>query len=138
MFCCVVLYNCMFFISLLLMAVTHVHRFLFVVCHLQLYVYYCCFYVILPADKKNVLLQKEHFIAKYMLFLSECFQFFFIYISLVSVHLHVIFYCILVLNSAISNSKGGITITTKLAIKHNTSHARLAQLLQPSLAFCFS
>jgi len=24
------------------------------------------------------------------------------------------------------------------AIKHKTSHARLAQLLQPSLAFCFA
>jgi len=35
-------------------------------------------------------------------------------------------------------SKGAITSKIKLAIKHKTSPARLAQLLQPSLAFCFS
>ena len=34
--------------------------------------------------------------------------------------------------------KGAITSKTKHAIKHKTSPARLAQLLQPSLAFCFS
>jgi len=35
-------------------------------------------------------------------------------------------------------SKGAITSKIKHAIKHKTSAARLAQLLQPSLAFCFS
>ena len=35
-------------------------------------------------------------------------------------------------------AKGAITSKIKLAIKHKTSPARLAQLLQPSLAFCFS
>ena len=35
-------------------------------------------------------------------------------------------------------SKGAITSKIKHAIKHKTSPARLAQLLQPSLAFCFS
>jgi len=34
--------------------------------------------------------------------------------------------------------KGAITSKIKHAIKHNTSPARLAQLLQPSLASCFS
>jgi len=34
--------------------------------------------------------------------------------------------------------KGAITSKIKHAIKHKTSLARLAQLLQPSLAFCFS
>ena len=33
--------------------------------------------------------------------------------------------------------KGAITSKIKHAIKHKTSPARLAQLLQPSLAFCF-
>jgi len=37
-----------------------------------------------------------------------------------------------------SSGKGAITSKIKHAIKHNTSPARLAQLLQPSLAFCFS
>ena len=35
-------------------------------------------------------------------------------------------------------SKGAITSKIKHTIKHKTSAARLAQLLQPSLAFCFS
>jgi len=35
-------------------------------------------------------------------------------------------------------SKGTITSKIKHAIKLKTSPARLAQLLQPSLAFCFS
>jgi len=35
-------------------------------------------------------------------------------------------------------AKGAITSKIKHAIKHKTSPARLAQLLQPSLAFCFS
>ena len=34
--------------------------------------------------------------------------------------------------------RGEITSKTKHAIKHKTTPARLAQLLQPSLAFCFS
>jgi len=34
--------------------------------------------------------------------------------------------------------KGAITSKIKHAIKHKTSPARLAQLLQHSLAFCFS
>jgi len=34
--------------------------------------------------------------------------------------------------------KGATTSKIKYAIKHKTSPARLAQLLQPSLAFCFS
>jgi len=34
--------------------------------------------------------------------------------------------------------KGAITSKIKHAIKHKTSPARLSQLLQPSLAFCFS
>jgi len=34
--------------------------------------------------------------------------------------------------------KGAITSKIKHAIKHKTSPARLAQLLKPSLAFCFS
>ena len=34
-------------------------------------------------------------------------------------------------------SKGAITSIIKHAIKHKTSPARFAQLLQPSLAFCF-
>jgi len=34
--------------------------------------------------------------------------------------------------------KEAITSKIKLAIKHKTSPARLAQLLQPPLAFCFS
>jgi len=37
-----------------------------------------------------------------------------------------------------SCSKGAITSKIKHAIKHKASPARLAQLLQPSLAFCFS
>jgi len=37
-----------------------------------------------------------------------------------------------------SGVKGAITSIIKHAIKHKTSPARLAQLLQPSLAFCFS
>jgi len=37
-----------------------------------------------------------------------------------------------------SGCKGAITSKIKLAIKLKTSPARLAQLLQPSLAFCFS
>jgi len=36
------------------------------------------------------------------------------------------------------DGKGAITSTRKHAIKLKTSHAKLAQLLQPSLAFCFS
>jgi len=36
------------------------------------------------------------------------------------------------------NGKGAITSKIKHAIKLKTSPARLAQLLQPSLAFCFS
>ena len=40
--------------------------------------------------------------------------------------------------SGASESKGAITSKIKHAIKHITSPARLAQLLQPSLAFCFS
>jgi len=35
-------------------------------------------------------------------------------------------------------AKGAITSKIKHAIKLKTSAARLAQLLQPSLAFCFS
>jgi len=35
-------------------------------------------------------------------------------------------------------TKGAITSKVKHAIKHKTRPARLAQLLQPSLAFCFS
>jgi len=35
-------------------------------------------------------------------------------------------------------TKGAITSKTKHAIKHKTRPARLAQLLQPSLAFCFN
>jgi len=35
-------------------------------------------------------------------------------------------------------AKGAITSKIKHAIKLKTSSARLAQLLQPSLAFCFS
>ena len=35
-------------------------------------------------------------------------------------------------------AKGAITSKIKHAIKHKTSPARLAQLLRPSLAFCFS
>jgi len=35
-------------------------------------------------------------------------------------------------------TKGAITTTIKHATKLKTSPARLAQLLQPSLAFCFS
>ena len=35
-------------------------------------------------------------------------------------------------------SKGAITSKIKHAVKHKASPARLAQLLQPSLAFCFS
>ena len=34
--------------------------------------------------------------------------------------------------------KGAITSKIEHAIKHRTSPARLAQLLQPSVAFCFS
>jgi len=34
--------------------------------------------------------------------------------------------------------KGAITSKIKHAIKHKTSPAKLAQLLRPSLAFCFS
>ena len=37
-----------------------------------------------------------------------------------------------------TGAKGAITSKIKHAIKHKTSPARLAQLLQPSLAFCFS
>jgi len=37
-----------------------------------------------------------------------------------------------------SSTKGAITSKIKHAIKHKTTPARLAQLLQPSLAFCFS
>jgi len=37
-----------------------------------------------------------------------------------------------------AKDKGAITSKTKHAIKLKTSPARLAQLLQPSLAFCFS
>jgi len=36
------------------------------------------------------------------------------------------------------SAKGAITSKIKHAIKHKTSPARLVQLLQPSLAFCFS
>jgi len=36
------------------------------------------------------------------------------------------------------SSKGAITSKIKHAIKLKTSPARLAQLLQPSIAFCFS
>jgi len=36
-----------------------------------------------------------------------------------------------------SDGKGPITSKVKHAIKHKTSPARLAQLLQPSFAFCF-
>jgi len=36
------------------------------------------------------------------------------------------------------SSKGAITSKIKYAIKLKTSPARLAELLQPSLAFCFS
>jgi len=36
------------------------------------------------------------------------------------------------------SSKGAITSKIKRAIKLKTSPARLAQVLQPSLAFCFS
>jgi len=35
-------------------------------------------------------------------------------------------------------NKVAITFKIKHALKHKTSPARLAQLLQPSLAFCFS
>jgi len=43
------------------------------------------------------------------------------------------------LNAARSvNAKGAITSKIKHAIKLKTSPARLAHLLQPSLAFCFS
>jgi len=35
-------------------------------------------------------------------------------------------------------TKGAITSKIKRAIEYKTSPARLAQLLQPSLAFCFS
>jgi len=35
-------------------------------------------------------------------------------------------------------AKGAITSKIKHAVKHKTSPARLAQLLQPSVAFCFS
>jgi len=38
----------------------------------------------------------------------------------------------------INQCKGAITSKIKHAIKHKTSPARLAQLLQPSLAFCCS
>ena len=47
-------------------------------------------------------------------------------------------------NDSVSNliltngAKGAISSKVKHAIKHKTSPARLAQLLQPSLAFCFS
>ena len=37
-----------------------------------------------------------------------------------------------------SETKGAITSKIKHAIKHKTSPARLAQLLQPLLTFCFS
>jgi len=37
-----------------------------------------------------------------------------------------------------ANAKGAITSKIKHAIKLKTSPAKLAQLLQPSLAFCFS
>jgi len=37
-----------------------------------------------------------------------------------------------------TDNKGSITSKVKHAIKLKTSPARLAQLLQPSLAFCFS
>jgi len=37
-----------------------------------------------------------------------------------------------------NSCKGAITSKIKLAIKHKTSSARLAQLLQTSFAFCFS
>jgi len=37
-----------------------------------------------------------------------------------------------------NTNKGAITSKIKHAIKHKTSPARLARLLQPSLAFCFS
>jgi len=40
--------------------------------------------------------------------------------------------------SQLYDSKGAITSKIKHAIKLKTSPARLAQLLQPSLAFCFS
>jgi len=39
---------------------------------------------------------------------------------------------------AIGYNKGAITSKIKHAIKHKTSPARIAQLLQPSLAVCFS
>jgi len=38
----------------------------------------------------------------------------------------------------VASTKGAITSKIKHAIKHKTIPARLAQLLQPSLAFCFS
>jgi len=41
-------------------------------------------------------------------------------------------------SSAVLAVKGAITSKIKRAIKHKTSPARLAQLLPPSLAFCFS
>jgi len=47
--------------------------------------------------------------------------------SLVNTHAHIY-----------TNHKGAITSKIKHAIKHETSPARLAQLLQPSSAFCLS
>jgi len=41
-------------------------------------------------------------------------------------------------SAALKRSKGAITSKIKLAIKHKTTPAKLAQLLQPSLAFCYS
>jgi len=49
--------------------------------------------------------------------------------------LHALVYAMLV---PVSGCKGAITSKIKHAIKHKTSPARLAQLLQPSLAFYFS
>jgi len=45
---------------------------------------------------------------------------------------------ILVIFALVVSTKGAITSKLKHAIKLKTSPARLAQLLQPSLAFCFS
>ena len=46
-------------------------------------------------------------------------------------------HCVLLPRPTCSNSKGTITSKMKHAIKHKTSPTRLAQLLQPSLAFYF-
>jgi len=46
--------------------------------------------------------------------------------------------CLLARNSNVTKNKGAITSKIKHATKLKTNRARLAQLLQPSLAFCFS